>query len=122
MEPKRVLVTGSRDWRNGDAVVAALDAANPTVVVHGGCPTGADAFAEQWCWERGVVQEVYPADWNLGRKAGPLRNKQMVDDGADLVLAFVRDGSRGASGTVELARKAGIPVQLTHDDNDRRTT
>jgi hypothetical protein len=35
----------------------------------------------------------------------------MVNLGADLVLAFIRNGSRGASHTADLAEQAGIETR-----------
>ncbi|MFD4474652.1 SLOG family protein [Streptomyces sp. NPDC058471] len=124
--PYRVLVTGSRDWSDVRAVTAALDEAYEAapndrmfVVVHGDCPTGADAMARGWAasaWassgEWGVDQDPFPAAWRLhGKQAGPIRNARMVAAGADLCLAFVRNGSRGASHTALLAEAAGIPTR-----------
>lgn len=116
--PMRILVTGSRDWADGEAIRKALepfrspaDGSLP-ILVHGGCPTGADALADScarsWGWET----EVYPADWSAhGRAAGPIRNQRMVDSRPDFCLAFIRNGSRGATGCVEMAERAGISVR-----------
>ncbi len=45
----RVLVTGSRDWADRQAILNALAeqffAHDAVTVVHGHCPTGADAIA-----------------------------------------------------------------------------
>lgn len=127
--PYRVLVTGSRDWQAIGVVRRALNEVlavrprnQPLVVVHGDCPTGADIMAKTWAlttftpactddWER-VTEEPHPAAWHLhGKAAGPIRNKAMVDKGADICLAFIRNGSRGASHTADLAEKAGIPTR-----------
>lgn len=111
----RVLVTGSRDWVDRDFIWDVLnktftEAGN--TLVHGDCPTGADHFADEWAkCQPDIVIEKYPADWKkYGRSAGPRRNKQMVDLGADLCLAFIKNNSRGASGTTKLAEAAGIKV------------
>jgi hypothetical protein len=142
--PKRILVTGSRDWRDRHIVYRALDQAvtdldgwvtpdqygntlpdpRKVVVVHGGCPTGADRFADDWCVGAIIEPVVFRADWAThGRSAGPVRNRSMVKAGASLVLAFVGPctrrgcpvkgphGSHGASGLVELAVRAGVPVR-----------
>ncbi|MFE2164843.1 DUF2493 domain-containing protein [Streptomyces sp. NPDC059447] len=116
--PYRILVTGSRDWTDTDAICEALDAAShagssDVWIVVGDCPTGADRIAYQWATAAMVPIDVHRADWDShGKAAGPIRNAAMVNSGADLVLAFIRNGSRGASHTVALARRAGIPVQL----------
>ena len=56
--------------------------------------------------ERGVAE----ADWaKHGRKAGPIRNQRMIDEGRpDLVVAF--PGGTGTADMVERARVAGIRV------------
>ncbi|MFE0887879.1 SLOG family protein [Streptomyces rochei] len=125
MTPYRVLVTGSRDWPTPDVVWAALnnvrDEALITdrrlIVVHGACPRGADAHASRWCktangFVNGVAEEAHPANWGLeGKRAGFVRNARMVNLGADVCLAFIKDGSRGATHTARLADQAGIPVR-----------
>lgn len=112
----RLLITGSRDWDDMLAIVRALRGVADqlpadTVLVTGACPTGADAMCEQ-VW-RGMSRPVerHPAQWQaLGKRAGYVRNAHMVDLGADHCVAFIRNGSRGASMTAELAERAGIPV------------
>jgi hypothetical protein len=114
----RVLVTGSRNWPDPDLLYRKLDQLHQRadlIVVHGDCPTGADAYARIWCRMNpaGVTEIRCPADWSQhGKAAGPLRNAQMVADGADLCLAFRIGISRGTSDTIDRARAAGIRVQL----------
>jgi hypothetical protein len=123
--PYRILVTGSRDWQDEQLVRRALEAAwteqdvdRPIVIIHGACPTGADAQAAAFaadCQANGypqVTDEAHPADWKRnGRAAGPIRNALMVTTGADLCLAFIRNRSRGATGCANAAERAGIPVR-----------
>lgn len=118
MSEYRILITGSRHWSNGDVVrkeiaewVATAESKGLVpVVVHGHCPTGADACANQIAFEMNLQMEVYPADWSQGRKAGPLRNQHMVDLGADVCLAFPLPNSRGTVDCMRRAHDAGIPV------------
>jgi hypothetical protein len=129
MKPYRILITGSRNWqtigvvrRALDEVLAVLPHDQPLVVVHGDCPTGADIMAKAWAlttftpactddFER-ITEESHPAAWHVhGNRAGPIRNQNMVNKGADVCLAFIRNGSRGASHTAGLAEAAGIPTR-----------
>ncbi|MGI5155786.1 SLOG family protein [Microbispora sp. CA-102843] len=115
----RVLITGSRTWtdeqaiRDALAVIAHLSGPENVVIVHGACPTGADALADRIAsaWT-GMTIERHPAKWKeYGKSAGHRRNAEMVELGADICLAFIMDGSRGASHTAALAEQAGIPTR-----------
>ena len=130
MNTFRVLVTSSRSWDRDDVIWesldilarAALDAGYDRVVlVHGACPTGGDAHADAWYRaKRGEMPlgvERWAAKWaQYGPSAGYLRNKEMVEAGADVCLAAIRDLSKGASMCAERAEWAGIPVQLLDYD------
>lgn len=110
----RILVTGSRTWDDFRAIFDALAPYNygRITLVHGDCPRGADAMASAAARAFGWEIERHPADWrNLGKPAGFIRNAAMVDLGADVCLAFIRDGSPGASHCAHLAEQAGIPVR-----------
>ena len=115
----RVLVTGSRDWTDKEKIRAALlvqwsnDTHSPFTLVHGACPTGADALAADVgrVMRRWTV-EPHPADWDRhGKRAGYVRNAAMVGLGADVCLAFIKNNSKGATMTADLAERAGIPVR-----------
>lgn len=115
----RVLVTGSRTWQAPEIIMQALAEAwavrtrgDEFIVVHGACPSGADAIAEKICRHFGWHSEKHPADWKrYGRSAGPVRNNEMVKAGADVCLAFIMDNSPGASHCALAAERAGIPVR-----------
>lgn len=82
-------------------------------IVHGDAP-GADKQAARMAADLHFRVEAYHADWDAyGKAAGPLRNKEMLDAGADAVFAFVDKPlveSRGTANMVKIAREAGIPV------------
>ena len=110
----RVLVTGSRAWTDEEAIADALAGHwhdGNALLVTGACPRGADEIAERIWRSRGGLVERHPADWHTGRDAGMRRNAAMVALGADVCLAFIRDGSPGATHAALLAEQAGIPVR-----------
>ena len=113
MSSFRVIVTGGRDYADYVRVRDAIStytsrAERPVVIVHGDA-SGADALAQRAAEELGYETEKHPARWHdLGKAAGPLRNREMIDAGADLVLAF--PGGRGTADCVHRAYVAGIPI------------
>jgi Bifunctional DNA primase/polymerase, N-terminal/SNF2-related domain/YspA, cpYpsA-related SLOG family len=113
----RVLVTGSRTWTDEAAIAEALAGHwhdGNALLVTGACPRGADEIAERIWRSCGGLVERHPADWRTGRDAGMRRNAAMVALGANVCLAFIRDGSPGATHAAYLAEQAGIPVHRFH--------
>lgn len=112
---KRIAVTGSRDWANVDAVVNSLDSCKirfgKFILVHGGCPTGADAIAHKWAQNNGIRTEVFFADWSRGRRAGPERNIEMAESKPDMCIAFPLGGP-GTEGCVDAMRKNGVETHV----------
>lgn len=118
----RVLVSGSRTWKDVEVIWGDLDAAlaeanarkEHLVLVHGHCQRGADAHADEWVGQMEqagglVIVERHPADWDRhGKKAGFIRNRGMVESGIDIALVYVHDDSRGALHTLGLVRAAGL--------------
>ena len=116
-ERKTILVCGSREWRDRNAVHLVLmcepnhqgwgDA--PIRIIHGAC-RGADEFAEQSAKDLGYEVQWFRADWSKhGKAAGPIRNRQMLDEQPDLVVAFGQ--GKGTNDTVTEAERRGIPVR-----------
>jgi hypothetical protein len=115
-DPYRILVTGSREW--GDwrtitgALIEAADGKPRPVTVVQGCARGADFLAAHAARKLDWEVEDHPARWDqFGKAAGIRRNAEMVALGADVCLAFIRDGSKGATHCADLAEKAGIPLR-----------
>lgn len=120
---KRVIACGGRDFRDYAAVHRTLDkvydaCGGEMILIHGGQRTldretrqyhGADYLAHEWALARYVRIEVFPANWlKYQRRAGPIRNQEMADAGADIVVAF--PGGAGTAGMVGIAGRASIPV------------
>jgi hypothetical protein len=79
-----------------------------THVIHGNA-SGADNLADTWAREHGVQRVIVPADWNtLGKSAGMIRNRRMLELQPDIVVAF--PGGRGTEGMVRIANEGGVEV------------
>lgn len=104
---KRIIVTGSRNWRNLYAVSRALfeHGRFGDTLIHGAAP-GADTMADVFWRAIGPI-ERYPAEDFPTPRA---RNQHMVNLTADVVLAFATEWASGTGMTARMARKAGIPV------------
>lgn len=107
----RVLVCGGRNYRDPKAVYEALNALDGVTSIIEGGAQGADCFAAEWADKTGTPHMQFNADWKThGRAAGPIRNRQMLDEGKpDLVLAF--PGGRGTANMIMQAQAAGVRVK-----------
>lgn len=122
--PPRLLITGSRTWTDRAVIRDALRTwwdsigRDPeAILVSGACPKGADRICEE-IWKRnGLALELHPAKWRKPNgekdwKAGFTRNEAMVDTKPDHLIAFIHNGSNGATHCLRYARAAGIPVTV----------
>lgn len=117
----RLVVCGGRDYQDSVKVERVLEMAHQSAQRHGfelvlieGGASGVDAFAHRWAHRKGVRQETFAADWKaFGKAAGPLRNRRMLEAGADLVLAF--PGGKGTADMVRQARRAGVQVESAEE-------
>lgn len=131
---RRIVVSGSRDWPYPSVIVDVLDRqlaeAGTLIVVHGDASSGADRLARDWARIHLYAEdEPHPAKWNVHaadcapyhsptesrcRGAGIRRNHEMVDLGANLLIAFRHNHSRGTTDTIEYAATRKLPT-LTYD-------
>jgi hypothetical protein len=117
----RLLITGSREWRDVAAIRYCLTAISrkwgcrpDQIVVVQGMAEGADTIARNLAIELGMRVEDHPvtrADWKrYGKSAGHRRNAVMVAVGARGCAAFPLGESLGTRGCMKLCKRAGIPV------------
>jgi hypothetical protein len=119
----KVLVTGSRKWRDLEAVKFILQELKPTILVHGRA-RGADACAHFAAEDIGGIEvRPYPADWvKYGMAAGPIRNQEMLDcehqkrEPIDICIAFPQRDSVGTWDMVSRCLDVGIKVELCSED------
>ncbi|MBQ7912188.1 MAG: DUF2493 domain-containing protein [Clostridia bacterium] len=121
-KPYKILVCGGRHFESyillkvvlGKLIEKFYIDISKSELVSGHCQ-GADMLGEKYAEEYGVSVKRFPADWEkYKRKAGPIRNKQMIDyiSGFEnkLVVAFTTADTVGTRNTIKLAQKNNIPV------------
>jgi hypothetical protein len=116
----RVIVTGSTQWTDVDAIRRELSRLPPdSVIIHGDC-AGADTLAGEIARELGLAVERWAktnADYQKYQKAAwKALNERMLASGTTLILAFHpewqdKEKARGTNHMITLAREAGIEVR-----------
>jgi hypothetical protein len=88
-----------------------------TTIIHGDA-RGADSLAGGLAKLLGMFVIPVTAKWDIyGKAAGPIRNRQMLALGPDLVLAFHNDieNSLGTKNMVTIARKQGVFTEVIEE-------
>ncbi len=75
-----------------------------------GCCSGVDELGRRWARQNQIPVKFFPAEWKKwGRKAGPIRNKEMAVASDALILLW--DGkSRGSLNMFYAAKNYGLKV------------
>jgi hypothetical protein len=111
---EKIVICGSRTAKNRAELESWLNATidttkNPTIRTGGA--EGTDQMAKEWAEKKGLHHEEHPAEWKrYGKKAGPIRNAQMMQ-GASQVLANWDGTSKGTANALKQARAKGLKVQ-----------
>ena len=110
----RIIVAGGRDFNDYGLLSNTLDhlfSNLDKVIIVSGKARGADSLGEQYAKLHNLEVNEFPADWNLGKGAGHIRNAEMADNAEGLVL-FWNGVSRGSKGMLEVATKKGLEVKV----------
>lgn len=117
---KTILVTGSRDWTDETIIRNALqEHSSPGDTLIHGVAMGADSICASLAEEFGLNVIGMPADWkNYGKRAGIIRNLQMLARDPDIVLAFPLRQSKGTTHMISVARQRGYKVYIYEFNED----
>lgn len=115
----KLAVVGTRTFAREDILTAYLDRrrlADPSLVIISGGAPGADRLAAEYARRFGLPLLQFRADWALhGRRAGPIRNRQIVAS-ADELVAFWDEASPGTRISLELAVEKRIRATIVTSD------
>lgn len=120
MDKFRILVCGGRHFSDYALLektingVIAESGREDIEIVSGHC-VGADRLGELYAEKHNASIKIFSAEWGkYGKRAGPMRNKQMIDyiSGFEnkIVIAFVSANTKGTRNTIALAKRANIRV------------
>jgi hypothetical protein len=85
----------------------------PTEIISGGA-SGADARAERYAQENGLLLTIHLPNWKAyGKAAGPMRNNCIIED-CDQLVAFWDGQSKGTSHSIKTARTKGKPTKVVN--------
>ena len=116
----RVIIAGSRSFDDYEFMKEKLDEffskERDEIEIVSGHADGVDRLGERYAAERGIPCKVFPAEWKKhGKKAGPLRNSQMLEyaeERCPVVVAFWNGTSSGTFDTIKKAVKKDIECMV----------
>lgn len=85
-----------------------------TEIVSGKAP-GIDTVGEAWAISNGIPVAEFPAEWDLGKHAGMLRNAQMAEY-ADAALVIWDGKSKGSADMLKQMHRLSKPVAIYEMD------
>lgn len=120
MDKLRIFVCGGKHFSD----YALLGKTIKDIIVENGCENieivsghcvGAGRLGELYAEKHNAQVKIFPAAWEkYGKRAGSMRNKQMVDYISSfknkIVVAFISANTKGTRNTISLAKKANIHV------------
>ena len=112
----KVIIAGSRNFNVYNLLRKSCDnllTQFTNIEIVSGNARGADKLGERYAREKGYDIKEFPANWNLGKSAGYIRNDEMAQY-ADMLIAFWDGTSRGTKHMIDLANKRGIKVEIVN--------
>jgi hypothetical protein len=114
----RIAVTGSRRVNASsrskvENVLSMLHFNDTQIILKQGGAEGVDKVVYETAYNLGWTVESFLADWNThGKAAGPIRNRQMLDSGVDVLFAFPAPDSIGTWDCIRAAVERKIQVRI----------
>jgi YspA, cpYpsA-related SLOG family len=109
----KTIIAGSRNITDLDLLEQFIEKSGLQITtVISGSARGIDKLGETWADKHDIPVLRYPAEWKkYGRGAGPVRNKDMVDNAEACIVLW--DGrSKGTKNMIDLAHKKGLLIHI----------
>lgn len=120
MEGRKVIIAGSRSIEDYSKVEEAVEESGFDISeVVSGTADGVDKLGEEYADRNGIPVTRFPADWkNQGKKAGVVRNQEMVEY-ADALIAVWDGESSGTEDVIGRAKSEGLRVHVKRTDQQK---
>lgn len=107
----KTIIAGTRTIEDKNVVYFAIEKSQFKITeVVSGKAKGVDSIGEKWAIDNNIPIIEFPAHWTqFGKKAGPLRNQEMVEY-ADALIAVWNGASSGTKDVINRARKNGLKI------------
>jgi hypothetical protein len=104
----KLTIVGSRDFNDYEYLKSTIEQEFENkqieLIISGGA-NGADKLAERYAAEHNIPTKIVYPDWKkYGKKAGPMRNEEIINE-SDTVLAFWDRQSRGTKSSINLSKR-----------------
>lgn len=105
----KLAIIGSRTICNINIADYIME--RPTEIISGGAK-GIDTLAAKYAKENNIPITEFLPDYAKYGKAAPIVRNQLIINNSDKVIAFWNGKSRGTLTSINMARKAGKPIQI----------
>jgi hypothetical protein len=108
----KVIIAGSRSINDKWTIIEAVGATDWIIdEVVSGAANGVDKLGEQWADIHNIPVKQFPADWEIGKHAGYVRNVQMAQY-ADALIAIWDGKSKGTLHMISAMVNINKPVYV----------
>lgn len=110
----KVIIAGSRTITDYNELIRALTHAGiqPSHIVSGGA-RGVDQLGEKYASLHNIPVIQYLPDWDTyGKRAGYVRNMDMANSGAEMLICLWDGCSKGTKNMIDIAKQRGLKVHV----------
>ena len=105
----KLLIAGSRSITDFD--ISPYIPEDTDTIISGGA-NGIDSLAEQYADRKKLSKIIIRPQYNLYRRAAPLKRNDIMVEICDKVLIFWDGHSKGTKYTIDYAEKLGKPIEI----------
>lgn len=112
----KVIIAGGREITDYEALLKAIENSGfeITEVISGGA-RGVDYMGEWYAESNNIPLTKKPANWEkFGKAAGGIRNSEMINYGAEALIALWDGFSSGTADMIDKSRWAGLKTHIEY--------